>query len=74
MEIISLIPDFARILIEIMGAAALIVKLLAEAWKITPGTPDVAVFTRTQKIILRIQKALGPVAGDTAKRERKNDP
>ena len=71
MQIIAHIPDYADIVLAIIGAASIIVKALAKGWKITPGTPDTDVFTRSQRFIHRLQKVLGPIAGDTSKDEAK---
>lgn len=73
MDIINQIPQYAALALTIMGALGVIVKVLAKAYKITPGTPSTDVFTATQRVIHKVQKVLGFFAADTAADERRND-
>ena len=68
---IDTIPEWIALALSVIGAVSIIVRGLAELTAITPGTRDDEIVGKAQKGIQAVQKVLGAISLDTAKKQAK---
>lgn len=60
-------------LVVLAFAGGWVSKIIAMAFKITPGTPDPELLSDASRFFKRVVKVLGTISGDTAVNERQLD-